>query len=224
MTLLTAIDLVIFDCDGVLIDSESLSCRAVSEFLVEQGFPYSPKVIADRFIGYSDAEMAKVIADEQGRPLPSDFPRQVADRAVVLFEGHLKPLPGAAVLLGRLPCDKAVASNSLRGRLVRSLQLTGLDTFFADSRVFSSQDVARPKPAPDLYELAARTCGVAPARCLVVEDSITGTTAARAAGIMVIGFVGASPEPDQQKEKLLAAGAASVVESFAGLSSYLGLS
>lgn len=215
--------LVIFDCDGVLLDSEALSARAWSLALADCGLDYDEAELARRFTGYTDATMTEVIARERGRPLPEDMARRVLDRCLRLFAEELRPITGIVELLRRLETPRCVASNSGVERLRASLRLAGLAPLFAPEAVFSAEQVARPKPAPDLHLHAARSLGFAPGDCLVVEDSATGVTAARAAGIPVVGFLGASHLPPDQAERLLAAGAERVVADAAALGELLGV-
>ena len=210
-------ELVIFDCDGVLIDSEALACRVVAETLSELGQAYGAAEIAARFAGFTDRDLATVIERERGVTLPSDFPEQVAARAVQLFETELQAIAGAEEVLEALPQPKCVASNSLPDRLARSLEIAGLRHFFGRDALFSAALVAQPKPAPDLHIYAAGVMGAAPARSVVIEDSPTGIAAARAAGMCAIGFTGASHVREGHAEKLKEAGAHEVAACFQDL-------
>lgn len=215
--------LVIFDCDGVLLDSEALSSRAWCEVLASCGLPYDQAEFARRFTGFTDAMLAEALAGESAVALPADLPRRVLAHSLRLFAEELRPIAGMAELLGRLAIPRCVASNSGVTRLRETLRLAGLAGFFAPEAVFSAEQVARPKPAPDLHLHAARRLGAAPADCLVVEDSLPGVTAARAAGIPVVGFLGATHLLPGQRESLLAAGAERVVADAAELAALLGL-
>lgn len=215
--------LVIFDCDGVLLDSEALSARAWCETLADCGLDYDEAELARRFTGYTDASMTEIIARERGCTLPEDMVRRVLDRCLRLFAEELRPIAGMAELLGRLQIPRCVASNSGVERLRESLRFAGLTPLFAPEAVFSAELVARPKPAPDLHLHAARSLGHAPADCLVIEDSATGVAAARAAGIPVVGFLGAAHLLPNQAESLLAAGAERVVADAAALGELLGV-
>lgn len=215
--------LVIFDCDGVLLDSEALSARAWSLALADCGLDYGEAELARRFTGYTDAMMTEIIGRERGAPLPGDMTRRVLDRSLRLFAEELRPIEGIVELLGRLQTPRCVASNSGVERLRESLRLAGLAPLFAPEAVFSAEQVARPKPAPDLHLHAARSLGFAPADCLVIEDSATGVAAARAAGIPVVGFLGAAHLPPNQAESLLEAGAERVVADAAALGELLGV-
>ena len=213
--------LLIFDCDGVLIDSEMLACRVVAEELAEHGILLAGDEIAERFAGVTDQEMAAILAAETGRHLPDNFPLRVADRAMTLFEQELEAMPGVSALLSKLPGPRCVASNSMEHRLRQSLHCTGLMPFFAGNAVFSSEAVARGKPAPDLHLHAAETMGFIPADCLVIEDSVTGVTAARTAGMAVIGFTGASHAGPGHGDALREAGADRIVGTMGELAELL---
>ncbi len=215
-------ELVIFDLDGVLVDSEVLACRVLAEVLTAQGCPISAEEVMTRFTGLTDQHIAEVLSRERGLTLPTNFSELASDRAIACFEWDLTAMPGAAAALSTINSSKCVASNSGNQRVVRSLRATGLDLFFSPAQCFSAEDVARPKPAPDLHRLAARTMGSAPAACVVVEDSVTGVQAAIAAGMTAIGFVGASHVSDDQADSLLKAGATRVVDKFESLPGILG--
>ena len=145
--------------------------------------------------------------------MPHDFHLRVAKRAMVLFEQELEPMPGSHALLTQLSGPRCVASNSGERRLRHSLHCTGLMKFFAGNAVFSSEAVARGKPAPDLHLHAAETMGFVPADCLVIEDSVSGVTGARSAGMAVIGFTGASHAGPDHADALREAGADRIVAS-----------
>jgi HAD superfamily hydrolase (TIGR01509 family) len=161
--------LVIFDCDGVLVDSEMLSCGIDAELLAERGVTMSTEEVLNGYAGMSYASMIAEISRERG------------------VETQLAPIPGIAGVLERLELPVCVASSSALSRVVQSLEVTGLIEHFAE-RIFSAEMVEAGKPAPDLFLFAARACGVAPPACLVVEDSPHGITAALAAGMRAVGF------------------------------------
>lgn len=204
--------LVIFDCDGVLIDSEAIACRVLREALAEAGAHFGLDEVTERFAGWSDADVAAAVLEERGIALGDDFPLAVARRAVTAFERELRAVDGAPGLLEAFPWLKCVASNSVRERLERSLEIVGLRSLFPHGAIFSAEAVARPKPAPDLHLHAASRMGVTPDRCLVIEDSASGVRAARAAGIAVCGFTGAGHSAPGQAERLRALGAFAVID------------
>ncbi len=188
--------LIIFDLDGVLVDSELLSARAISEILAEHGVAITVAEVAARFTGLTDREIADWVARETGRPIPADFPARAERRTLELFDGALQPIPGALELLQAIALPVCVASNSPPERVARSLSAAGLSAHFPEGTYFSAAAVARPKPAPDVFLHAAKTMGATPGDCLVVEDSPTGVRAAAAAGMTVLGFVGAGHVAD----------------------------
>lgn len=197
--------LVIFDCDGVLVDSEVLACRAGVEALAAIGHAMALERFAERFVGLSTKDVYAALEADLGRPLPEEFKADVRRRSAVLF-ADLQAIDGVAATLAALPVPKCVASSSTPEALGRKLRQTGLLDHFAPA-LFSSAMVARGKPAPDLFLHAAASMGVPPARCLVIEDSTHGVIAAQAAGMTVFGFAGGSHCGSGHRERLAAAGA-----------------
>lgn len=199
-------DLLIFDCDGVLIDSESIVCRVEVEAFAEIGYELELERFVQRFVGKSARDGRALIEAELGRKLPAGFEAESARRVAEAFARELKPVSGVAEALAALPTRKCVASSSLPERLAYTLRLTGLATWFGDA-VFSVTMVARGKPAPDLFLHAAAAMGADPGRCLVIEDSAPGVAAAKAAGMTAFGFTGASHCRPGHDARLAAAGA-----------------
>jgi HAD superfamily hydrolase (TIGR01509 family) len=183
-------DLVIFDCDGVLVDSEILSCQCLSEALGESGIPLSLEEALQLFLGRS-AIAVKQHYRELGQRIPETFLAELKVRVLQRFRLSLQPIPGVGALVAGLQTPFCVASSSDLDRVSLSLALTGLAPYFGD-RIYTSQMVAQGKPAPDLFLHAAAKMRTAPTRTLVVEDSVSGVTAAKAAGMTVWGFVGGS--------------------------------
>jgi HAD superfamily hydrolase (TIGR01509 family) len=181
-------ELIIFDCDGVLVDSEELSCRCLSEALGRVGIEMSTEQALELFLGRSTTAVLEYCG-AAGQPLPANFFTELALRVRETFRTRLEPIPGVAAVLSELRLPHCVASSSDLERVRFSLELTGLAPCF-EQRLFTSQMVARGKPAPDLFLHAASTMGTAPQRALVIEDSISGVMAAKAAGMKVWGFVG----------------------------------
>jgi HAD superfamily hydrolase (TIGR01509 family) len=184
------LDLVIFDCDGVLVDSEVLSCRCLCKVLATCGIKLGLTDALELFLGRSTAAVLQHYS-AMGRSLPDNFLPDLKARVRRTFESSLQPIPGVASLLPGLHVPYCVASSSDLDRVSFSLALTGLALHFGD-RIYTSQMVARGKPAPDLFLYAAANMHAEPARTLVVEDSISGVTAAKAAGMKVWGFAGGS--------------------------------
>jgi HAD superfamily hydrolase (TIGR01509 family) len=188
MTLAPA-ELVIFDCDGVLIDSERLSVRVDVEMLRELGWPLTEAEVIERFVGRSDRDTRAAIEAHLGHALPDGWDAQTERRYRDLFAAELVPVEGIVQALEEIPEPTCIASSGTHDHLRYTLGLTGLYDRFA-GRIFSSEDVSQGKPAPDLFLYAAREMGFAPDRCVVVEDSRNGVLAARAAGMRVLAFAG----------------------------------
>ncbi len=184
------LDLIIFDCDGVLVDSEVLSCRCLSEALAVCGIHLELAEALELFLGRSATAVLQHYAG-QGRKLPDHFLTDLKSRVRQAFQSSLRPMPGIGSLLSGLRTPHCVASSSDLDRVSFSLARTGLSPYF-DGRLYTSEMVARGKPAPDLFLHAAEKMQAAPARTLVIEDSISGVVAAKAAGMKVWGFVGGS--------------------------------
>jgi HAD superfamily hydrolase (TIGR01509 family) len=182
-------ELVIFDCDGVLVDSEPLSIGVDAEVLAELGLPLSEQEIVDRFVGRSPSVMREAIEAHLGRPLPDDWAERSRSRYRDAFERELRPIDGIEEALDGISAATCVASSSEPDELAFKLRLTGLYERFA-GRIFSAAEVRHGKPAPDLFLHAARQIGVSPGACAVVEDSQYGVQAARAAGMEAFGYSG----------------------------------
>lgn len=212
-------NLVIFDCDGVLIDSELLSVRADLACLAEAGITLSEDEILERYTGISTAGMLADLEARHGRKL-ADFPRRHQQRLEVLFEAELRAIPGVTGALDRLHCPVCVASSGSPQRLRHALSLVGLFDRF-HPHIFSASEVERGKPAPDLFLHAARRMGVPPQRVAVVEDSLPGVAAAVAAGMRVIGFAGGSHCRPGHARRLAAAGAVPVIDRMGQLAPIL---
>ncbi|HEV3156234.1 MAG TPA: HAD family hydrolase [Candidatus Baltobacteraceae bacterium] len=207
-----SIDLLIWDCDGCLIDSELLACSIPAALLTEMGFPITAQAYVERFAGQGIRHSIRLIEEETGRSFMEGFPfdRLRAEREA-LFEASLRPIDGVHEALARINMSMCVASGSEVDRLKQTLSIAGLYERFAGC-IFSAEQVERGKPAPDLLLFAARQMGAIPARCLVIEDSIIGVKAAQAAGMRVFGFAGASHVSDIWKERLAATGVEKLFE------------
>ncbi|MEV8099472.1 HAD family hydrolase [Kitasatospora sp. NPDC085879] len=186
-----SIDLVIFDCDGVLIDSERLAVQVDAVVLAALGWELTTDEIVRRFVGRSHAAMVAEIETHLGRPLPDGWEAEFQPLYDHAFATELTPVPGVVAALDAIGLCRptCVASSSSHERLRTTLGLTGLHPRFA-GRIFSAEEVANGKPAPDLFLHAASVLGVAPGRCVVVEDSRFGVEAARAAGMRSFGYAG----------------------------------
>lgn len=213
--------LVLFDCDGVLVDSEGLSARATAGVLQSLGLAIDAPTVLRRFMGKSDRSMCEALAAETGISFPPDIQARLDAAALDLSARELAAMPGIADLLRGLRLPRCVASSSTPARIRRSLEMTGLWDLL-QPHVFSATMVARGKPAPDLFLHAARAMGALPERCVVVEDSTAGVEAGKAAGMTAIGFVGGSHvDPALHGAKLRDLGADHVVDGMAAVQQLL---
>lgn len=214
----TTPSLVIFDCDGVLVDSEPLSLACLTAGLNRIGVAIDLDTVRDRFAGTSMVSIMGHIERDYGIPAPEGFVEAVKAETLAAFDRELKAMRGVAEAIRSLGLPVCVASSSDPVRLRHSLTLTGLLELFSGN-VFSSAQVARGKPFPDLFLFAAERMGTPPAACLVIEDSVPGVTAAAAAGMRVIGFTGGGHwGHNPEGAGLLRAGAGSVFSDYSNLS------
>ncbi|GJE39168.1 HAD family hydrolase [Methylobacterium persicinum] len=214
----TAPALVIFDCDGVLVDSEPLSLACLTAGLNRIGVPIDLETVRSRFAGTSMPSIMGHIERDYGVAAPAGFVDDVKAETLATFDRELKALNGVAGAIRALSVPVCVASSSDPVRLRHSLTLTGLLPLFSGN-VFSSTQVPRGKPHPDLFLFAAERMGAAPAACLVIEDSVPGVTAAVAAGMRVVGFTGGGHwGHDPEGADLLRAGAATIFSDYSNLS------
>ncbi|MDK1347330.1 HAD family hydrolase [Streptomyces sp. 378] len=189
-------DLVIFDNDGVLVDSEPISNRLLAAYLTELGHPTSYEESIRDYMGSAMHRIHELVLERTGQRLPESFDDVFHARVFAAFERELVAVAGASDVLEKLTADGVpycVASSGSHERIRVGHRATGLDRWFDEGRIFSSQDVGRGKPAPDLFLYAAERMGVAPGRCVVVEDSPLGVRAAIAAGMNVHGFTAMTP-------------------------------
>jgi HAD superfamily hydrolase (TIGR01509 family) len=199
-------DLVIFDCDGVLVDSEVISCRAHAETLTRHGYPITEQQVLERFLGVSDREARLTVEAELGRKLPDDFEAQMKQAALRRYADELGSIAHIGDAIAAIDLPKCVASSGTPEKIRHGLTCAGLYEALAP-HIFSATQVARGKPAPDLFLFAAERMGVSPERCVVIEDSVPGITGARAAGMKVLGFHGGSHCLPGHADKLRASGA-----------------
>ncbi len=180
-------DLVIFDCDGVLVDSERLAVRTEAEILASLGWPLTEAEIVERFVGRSAAHMQQEIEQQLGRRI--DWDAEFEPRYREVFERELVPVPGIVDALDKIATPICVASSGSHDKMRFTLGKTGLFDRF-DGRIFSVDQVEHGKPAPDVFLFAAAQMGATPDRCAVVEDSVSGVTAALAAKMSAFAFSG----------------------------------
>jgi HAD superfamily hydrolase (TIGR01509 family) len=214
---------VIFDCDGVLIDSELIACGAISETLADFGISMTQREALDAFVGKSEND---VRLDLQRRGL-EDYDKYVAswrENLYAAFATDLKVILGIEALLEQLEAPFCVASNSSHERLERSLGTTSIWSHFSQ-RVYSADDVERPKPAPDLVQLCLSSCNARPETSVMIDDNASGVTAALAAGVTPIGFVDPNdPRPNRQQilreagAEIVATGATDLLRALKSLS------
>lgn len=210
-------DLLLFDLDGVLVDSELISARRVADALRQAGYATTEAAVLERFMGVSNPAMCAIVEAEMGHPLPGGFLDTLRRRLLDVSEAELRPIEGAAEVVAGLTLPCCVASSSHPDRVRRYLEITHLADRLAP-HIFSATMVAQGKPAPDLFLYAAETMGARPDRCVVVEDSMVGVRAGKAAGMTVFGFTGgAHVDGAVHGPKLLAAGADLVFDAMAAL-------
>jgi HAD superfamily hydrolase (TIGR01509 family) len=215
---------IIFDCDGVLVDSEVIHIDAELEMLAELGLTYGREAYLNRFVGLSNADFhAELRSDFQnqfGREFPADFSSRLHQRVWPRIEAELQAIEGVVALVQSFKGQVAVGSSSPYDMLTMKLRITGLQGLFSP-HIYSSEHVKAGKPAPDLFLYTARQIGAHPARCMVIEDSVHGIVAARAAGMIPIGFVGGGHSDRGLEERLSKSGAEVVVSHHAQIQALL---
>lgn len=210
--------MVIFDCNGVLVDSEPLATEIVSQEFMRAGFRLTPDIVAHYFTGRRPADMFNDVEIAAGRKLPAGFAATVASATLRRFRSELQATKHVAQALSWLRGPKCVASSSSYDRIRVSLECTGLIRFF-EPNLFSASEVRNGKPAPDLFLHAAAKMKVQPRHCVVVEDSAVGVAAGVAAGMTAIGFTGGSHVRGRLADHLRAAGARTVISDMRALKS-----
>lgn len=207
-------DLVVYDCDGTLIDTETVYAEVTLALCREVGLTdWTLDDYLRQLLGIPLADGFGVIERALGRPLPEDFEARAEAGVAARLATEARALPGVREAVTRIDARRCVASSTTLEPLKHNLRLAGLIDLF-DPHVFSASQVARGKPAPDVFLFAAAQMGIAPGRCLVLEDSVPGVLAARAAGMRVAGFIGAAHDKPGTRERLLAAGAATVLDGY----------
>jgi len=210
-------DLVIFDCDGVLVDSEPISNRILNQMLSELGLSFSLEEVLERFMGRSMQHCLQLIEQLRGVPAPIGFAADYHRRTANAFEHELTEVAGIRTVLETLAIPCCVASSGEHAKMRTTLGLLGLLPRF-EGRLFSVTEVAHGKPAPDVFLHAAQRCGARSEACLVVEDSPAGVTAGVAAGMTVYGFAQRTP-----RARLQAAGAHRIFTAMSELPSLIAL-
>ena len=214
---------VIFDLDGVLVDSEPLSLGVLADEMRALGIAdATPEEVGRQFLGVSLPVIRAYVADRLGRPVPEAFVERFEDRLLAIYPEKLQVIDGVPALLDQLQdagIGMAIATGGSLRRMGETLRVSGLDRWF-QGRAFSADQVAQGKPAPDLFLLAARELGVDPADCVILEDSPHGVTGALRAGSRAVGFVGGTHLDNRRAEHaglLRATGAAPVLDSMNGM-------
>ena len=210
MNVMTEPKLIIFDCDGVLIDSEALVCALVSEELTRHGYPITPDEVIRRFAGRPEREMVAEIEQQWGQSIPTGYFNELARRVHEAYTTELQAIDGVDEVLAAIRIPFCVASSSDPDKLKLGLGFVNLYHYF-DPHVISAKYVAQGKPAPDVFIYAAGSMRTPVRECVVVEDSIPGVKAAVAAGMPVIGFTGGSHCPPGHDARLRDAGAYEVI-------------
>jgi HAD superfamily hydrolase (TIGR01509 family) len=209
---------LIFDCNGVLVDSEAIAATVASQELLRAGFKVSPEIVSRFFAGRRPSDMVADVETATKRKLPPEFSENLAAATIRRLHAELRATPHMEYALTWLRGPKCVASSSPHPRVRMSLESTGLYRFF-EPYVFSASDVPKGKPSPDLFLHAAQRMGVSPSECIVVEDSPAGISAATAAGMKSIGFIGGSHTGPNLGAYLTSAGARVVIADMRALKS-----
>ncbi|MFC6488142.1 HAD family hydrolase [Nitratireductor sp. GCM10026969] len=212
-------DLIIFDCDGVLVDSEIVAARVEAEMLREAGYEITPEEIAERYSGLTFRDILMSIEKEAEILFQASLIDQVGTRIAERLRKEVKAIDGVAQAVATLGIPKCICSNSRSEGIVAMLERTGLAPLFDRRLIFSSLETPtkRPKPAPDVFLHGAEQMKADPARTFVIEDSMHGIAGARAAGMRVIGFTGASHTHPKHAEMLMEAGAETTIHRMADL-------
>ncbi|MDM9626694.1 HAD-IA family hydrolase [Rhizobium sp. S152] len=211
-------DLILFDCDGVLVDSEIIAADVESKLLTEAGYPISIEEMGERFSGMTWQNILLQIEREASIPLSASLLDKSEKLLDMRLASDVQAIAGVEAALKRIDLKRCICSNSSSARLAMMLSKVGLSQFFAPN-IFSAKDLGadRVKPKPDIFLHGAKQMGAAPSRCVVVEDSVHGVQAARDAGMRVIGFTGASHTYPSHADRLTDAGAETVISRMVDL-------
>jgi HAD superfamily hydrolase (TIGR01509 family) len=213
-------ELVIFDCDGVLLDSEMISCAADADAYCSIGYQVTAEEMAFRFAGVPGDAIDTILSAEIDKVLPLDFRSTIRSKILLKYRSELNAMEGVEETLNKLKIKKCVASSSAPSKLALGLVETGIFELLYP-HIYSAQLVEKGKPHPDIFLYAAKQMGVSPDKCLVIEDSVAGVTAARAAGMRSIGFIGGSHCSGDQSERLTDAGASVIVSEFKSILNHI---
>lgn len=219
-------DLIIFDCDGTLTDSENINNLALVQVLNEAGFDFTLEYGLKNWVGITVSTILLKIQMETGMTPPADIVQRYMQRVAELqLSGGLVQIEGAGDLVtaAKAKYKICVASNGERRNVIESLKIVGLMDNFVEEQVFTKIQVKNPKPFPDLFLFAADKMGADPSRCLVIEDSEAGVRAGVAAGMSVFGYAGSAHDPEKQHQHLTSAGAHKVFHSLIHMREALGL-
>ena len=217
-------DLVIFDCDGTLVNSEYLNNKVVADYLNALGFAqYTPDYAYRHFAGKTLEDIRIAVKADTGQTIPDDFTERYIEGVEASLAEFLEPVEqvGEVVAGCAERLNVCVASNGERPNVLSCLRIAGLAGLLPEEKVFTKDMVARGKPAPDLFLYAARQMGSEPSRALVIEDSVTGVTAGKAAGMTVVGFTGTAHDAEAAAQRLAAAGADIVFHRLAAIPDYI---
>jgi HAD superfamily hydrolase (TIGR01509 family) len=211
-------DLVIFDCDGVLLDSELIACRADAEAFTRLGYKITTQEVSARFAGMPDEAVDAALASELGKPLPVGFRSEIKKVVLEKYKTELRAIDGANELLASLKTAKCIASSAAPAKLALGLIETEMFELVYPN-IFSTRLVEKGKPHPDIFLFAAQKMGASPSRCLVIEDSVAGVKAAKSAGMTCVGFTGGSHCAEGHSQRLYEAGADTVVDRLEAINS-----
>ncbi len=211
-------DLIIFDCDGVLVDSEIIAAQVDSKLLTKAGFPITPEEMAEKFAGLSFRDILKKVEEISSIPLQASLIEESDQRLNDALAKRVKSVPGAAKAAALVSVPRCICSNSSRNRIAITLNRTGLMPLF-DGAIYAAEDTEtkKGKPEPDVFLYAAQKQNADPSRCMVIEDSVHGVTGAVNAGMRVIGFTGASHTYPGHSDVLSEAGAITVINRMVDL-------